>query len=212
MDYTGATPAGLAGGGHLSASPDPQHLSSLAGQPTPPFRLDPLRVEEDRFATVQLIQAFLDLSPEILDGEEPKLVPVLEQPESFPNHLIFRRVETTGDLVVDQALELRGQRDVHCEFLCWFIVGHSVPPVAPSNAQRRPQPLDLPVHEIDPPQVPGTSICAGESHGTYLGAVYTIYAEFVSAFRAAAEPPRQGPRDVPSPAGSFPPAPPFVPS
>src|SRR3954465_12809105 len=139
MDYTGATPAGLAGGRHLSASPDPQHLSSLAGQPTPPFRLDPLRAEEDRFATAQLIQAFLDLSPEILEGEEPKLVPVLEQPESFPNHLIFRSVETTGDLVVDQALELRGQRDVHCEFLCWFVVGHSVPPVGPSNAQRRPQ-------------------------------------------------------------------------
>jgi REP-associated tyrosine transposase len=41
---------------------------------------------------------------------------------------------------------------------------------------------------------------------------YAIYAEFVSAFRAAAEALRQGRRDVPFPAGSFPPAPPFVPS
>jgi putative transposase len=41
---------------------------------------------------------------------------------------------------------------------------------------------------------------------------YAIYAEFVSAFRAAAEALRQGRRDVPFPAGSFPPALPFVPS
>jgi putative transposase len=41
---------------------------------------------------------------------------------------------------------------------------------------------------------------------------YAIYAEFVSAFRAAAEAFRQGRREVPFPAGSFPPAPPFVPS
>jgi REP element-mobilizing transposase RayT len=41
---------------------------------------------------------------------------------------------------------------------------------------------------------------------------YAIYAEFVSAFRAAAEALRQGRRDVSFPAGSFPPAPPFVPS
>jgi putative transposase len=41
---------------------------------------------------------------------------------------------------------------------------------------------------------------------------YEIYAEFVSAFRAAAEALRQGRRDVPFPAGSFPPAAPFVPS
>jgi hypothetical protein len=41
---------------------------------------------------------------------------------------------------------------------------------------------------------------------------YEIYAEFVSAFRAAAEALRQGGRDVPFPAGSFPPALPFVPS
>jgi len=41
---------------------------------------------------------------------------------------------------------------------------------------------------------------------------YEIYAEFVSAFRAAAEALRQGRRDVPFPAGSFPPALPFVPS
>jgi putative transposase len=40
---------------------------------------------------------------------------------------------------------------------------------------------------------------------------YEIYAEFVCAFRAAAEALRQGRRDVPFPAGSFPPAPPFVP-
>jgi hypothetical protein len=40
---------------------------------------------------------------------------------------------------------------------------------------------------------------------------YAIYAEFVSAFRAAAEAFRQGRRDVSFPAGSFPPAPPFVP-
>jgi hypothetical protein len=44
----------------------------------PPFGLDPLGVEKDRFATVQLIQAFQDLSPEILNGEAPKLIPVLE--------------------------------------------------------------------------------------------------------------------------------------
>jgi hypothetical protein len=41
---------------------------------------------------------------------------------------------------------------------------------------------------------------------------YEIYAGFVSAFRAAAEALRQGRRDVPFPAGSFPPALPFVPS
>jgi len=41
---------------------------------------------------------------------------------------------------------------------------------------------------------------------------YEIYAEFVSAFRAAAEALRQGRRDVPFPAGCFPPALPFVPS
>jgi hypothetical protein len=41
---------------------------------------------------------------------------------------------------------------------------------------------------------------------------YEIYAEFVSAFRAAADALRQGRRDVPFPAGSFPPALPFVPS
>jgi hypothetical protein len=41
---------------------------------------------------------------------------------------------------------------------------------------------------------------------------YEIYAEFVGAFRAAAEALRQGYRDVPFPAGSFPPALPFVPS
>jgi hypothetical protein len=40
---------------------------------------------------------------------------------------------------------------------------------------------------------------------------YEIYAEFVSAFRAAAEALRQGRRDVAFPAGSFPPALPFVP-
>jgi hypothetical protein len=39
---------------------------------------------------------------------------------------------------------------------------------------------------------------------------YEIYAEFVSAFRAAADALRQGRRDVPFPAGSFPPALPFV--
>ncbi|HEY3568204.1 MAG TPA: transposase [Thermoanaerobaculia bacterium] len=41
---------------------------------------------------------------------------------------------------------------------------------------------------------------------------YEIYAEFVSAFRVAAEALRQGRRDVAFPAGSFPPALPFVPS
>ncbi len=41
---------------------------------------------------------------------------------------------------------------------------------------------------------------------------YAIYTEFVSAFRVAAEALRQGRRDVPFPAGSFPPALPFVPS
>ena len=41
---------------------------------------------------------------------------------------------------------------------------------------------------------------------------YEIYAEFVSAFRAASEALRQGRRDAPFPAGSFPPALPFVPS
>jgi REP element-mobilizing transposase RayT len=41
---------------------------------------------------------------------------------------------------------------------------------------------------------------------------YEIYAEFVSAFRTAAEALRQGRRDVSFPAGSFPPALPFVPS
>lgn len=41
---------------------------------------------------------------------------------------------------------------------------------------------------------------------------YGIYAEFVGAFRAAAEALRQGYRDVPFPAGSFPPALPFEPS
>jgi hypothetical protein len=40
---------------------------------------------------------------------------------------------------------------------------------------------------------------------------YEIYAELVSAFRAAAEALRQGRRDVAFPAGSFPPALPFVP-
>ena len=39
---------------------------------------------------------------------------------------------------------------------------------------------------------------------------YKIYAEFVSAFRTAAEALRQGRRDAPFPAGSFPPALPFV--
>jgi putative transposase len=39
---------------------------------------------------------------------------------------------------------------------------------------------------------------------------YEIYAEFVSAFRTAAEALRRGRRDVPFPIGSFPPAPPFV--
>jgi REP-associated tyrosine transposase len=39
---------------------------------------------------------------------------------------------------------------------------------------------------------------------------YEIYAEFVSAFRAAAEALRQGRRDVSFPAGSFPPALPFA--
>jgi REP element-mobilizing transposase RayT len=41
---------------------------------------------------------------------------------------------------------------------------------------------------------------------------YEIYAEFVSAFRAAAEALRHGRREVSFPAGSFPPALPFVPS
>jgi hypothetical protein len=41
---------------------------------------------------------------------------------------------------------------------------------------------------------------------------YEIYAEFVSAFRAASEALRQGHRDASFPAGSFPPALPFVPS
>ncbi len=41
---------------------------------------------------------------------------------------------------------------------------------------------------------------------------HEIYAAFVSAFRAAAEALRQGRRDVSFPAGSFPPALPFVPS
>lgn len=41
---------------------------------------------------------------------------------------------------------------------------------------------------------------------------YEIYAEFVGAFRAAAEALRQGYRDMPFPAGSFPPALPFEPS
>jgi hypothetical protein len=41
---------------------------------------------------------------------------------------------------------------------------------------------------------------------------YGIYAEFVSAFRAAAEALRLGSRDVSFPAGSFPPALPFAPS
>jgi hypothetical protein len=41
---------------------------------------------------------------------------------------------------------------------------------------------------------------------------YAIYAEFVSAFRAAAEALRQGRRDVAFPAGCFPLAPSFVPS
>ncbi len=41
---------------------------------------------------------------------------------------------------------------------------------------------------------------------------HEIYAEFVGAFRAAAEALRQGRRDVSFPAGSFPPALPFVPS
>jgi hypothetical protein len=41
---------------------------------------------------------------------------------------------------------------------------------------------------------------------------YAIYAEFVSAFRVAAEALRQGCRDVSFPASSFPPALPFVPS
>jgi hypothetical protein len=39
---------------------------------------------------------------------------------------------------------------------------------------------------------------------------YEIYAEFVSAFRAAADALRQGRRDAPFPVGSFPPALPFV--
>ena len=39
---------------------------------------------------------------------------------------------------------------------------------------------------------------------------YELYAEFVSAFRTAAEALRQGRRDAPFPAGSFPPALPFV--
>jgi REP element-mobilizing transposase RayT len=39
---------------------------------------------------------------------------------------------------------------------------------------------------------------------------YEIYAEFVNAFRAAAEALRKGNRDAPFPAGSFPPALPFV--
>jgi hypothetical protein len=39
---------------------------------------------------------------------------------------------------------------------------------------------------------------------------YEIYAEFVSAFRAAADALRQGRRDVPFPVGSFPPRLPFV--
>jgi len=39
---------------------------------------------------------------------------------------------------------------------------------------------------------------------------YEIYAEFVSAFRAAADALRQGRRDVPFPVGSFPPRMPFV--
>ena len=39
---------------------------------------------------------------------------------------------------------------------------------------------------------------------------YELYAEFVSAFRTASEALRQGNRDVPFPAGSFPPALPFV--
>ena len=40
---------------------------------------------------------------------------------------------------------------------------------------------------------------------------YELYAEFVSAFRTASEALRQGSRDTPFPAGSFPPALPFVP-
>lgn len=39
---------------------------------------------------------------------------------------------------------------------------------------------------------------------------YEIYAELVSAFRAAAEALRRSRRDTPFPAGSFPPALPFV--
>ena len=39
---------------------------------------------------------------------------------------------------------------------------------------------------------------------------YELYAEFVSAFRTAAESLRRGNRDAPFPAGSFPPALPFV--
>jgi len=39
---------------------------------------------------------------------------------------------------------------------------------------------------------------------------YEIYAEFVSAFRAAADALRQGRCDVPFPVGSFPPRLPFV--
>ena len=39
---------------------------------------------------------------------------------------------------------------------------------------------------------------------------YEIYAEFVNAFRAASEALRRGNRDAPFPAGSFPPALPFV--
>jgi hypothetical protein len=41
---------------------------------------------------------------------------------------------------------------------------------------------------------------------------YEVYAEFVSAFRAAAEALQRGHRAVSFPAGSFPPALPFVPS
>ena len=39
---------------------------------------------------------------------------------------------------------------------------------------------------------------------------YEIYAEFVNAFRTASEALRRGNRDAPFPAGSFPPALPFV--
>ena len=60
------------------------------------------------------------------------------------------------------------------------------------------------------PRSPAPSVHAATKAARKM--FYAIYAEFVSAFRAAAEALRQGHRDVSFPAGSFPPALPFVPS